>query len=75
MTKDQRDAIETAFAARDAVAMTLRLPRDLHEAMTALAASDRRSLNSTLVLAIETALADRARRAPGGRWRPRSDPA
>lgn len=70
MTKDQREAIEAAFAARDTVAMTLRLPRDLRDALAAIAASDRRSLNATIVLACAAALDDRARRAPGGRWRP-----
>lgn len=68
MTKDQRDAIETAFAARDAVTLSLRLPRDLHEALAAIAASDRRSLNATIALACEAALAARARAPMGGRW-------
>jgi plasmid stability protein len=50
------------------IRFSLRIPEDLHERVTARAATDRRSLNSEILHLLEIALADPGTRAgsPGG---------
>jgi hypothetical protein len=46
--------------------LNLRLPDDLHAALSAAAEADRRSLNSMVIVMIEEALKARAARGEGG---------
>ena len=46
------------MAAADRVAVTLRLPRDIHEELARAAKADRRSANAMAVVLIERGLRD-----------------
>ena len=50
--------------------LQVRLPDELHTALKTLAEQDRRSLNAEIVVLLEQATADRARRSPRQQNRP-----